>query len=98
MIPANFEYHRATSVSEAINLLVEHGMDAKILAGGHSLIPAMKLRLNQPGLLIDIARISELRGIRNRWGRSRHWCGYHPPGIDFFRIDSQVLVYDLGGR
>jgi len=63
MIPANFEYYRATSVDEAIDLMVEHGMDAKILAGGHSLLPAMKLRLNQPGVLIDIGRIDGLKGI-----------------------------------
>lgn len=68
MIPANFEYLRAHSVDEAISLLTEHGMDAKILAGGHSLLPAMKLRLNQPGVLIDIGRIESLKGIRQADG------------------------------
>lgn len=64
MIPANFAYHRAHSVDEALDLLSQHADDAKILAGGHSLIPAMKLRLNQPGSLIDIGRIKELRYIK----------------------------------
>ncbi len=64
MIPNNFEYHRATSVDDALTLMARHGMDAKLLAGGHSLLPAMKLRLNQPGVLIDIGRIDELRYIK----------------------------------
>lgn len=63
MIPTNFQYHRASSIDDAISLMAEHGMEAKILAGGHSLLPAMKLRLNQPGVLIDIGRIAELKGI-----------------------------------
>ena len=65
MIPAAFDYHKASSVAEAVGLLKEHGMDAKILAGGHSLIPAMKLRLNQPGILIDISGIADLSGIKD---------------------------------
>lgn len=65
MIPAAFDYHKASSVAEAVGLLKEHGMDAKILAGGHSLIPAMKLRLNQPEILIDISGISDLKGIKD---------------------------------
>lgn len=62
MIPQTVDYTRAGSVAEALSLLSANP-DAKILAGGHSLIPAMKLRLNSPSLLIDIARISELRYI-----------------------------------
>lgn len=65
MIPAAFDYQKASSVEEAVGLLKEHGMDAKILAGGHSLIPAMKLRLNQPGILIDISGIAEIKGIKD---------------------------------
>ena len=68
MIPASCAYHRAASVEEAIALLAEHGGEAKILAGGHSLVPAMKLRLNQPAVLIDIARIGSLRYIRQEGG------------------------------
>ncbi|MEO1450306.1 MAG: xanthine dehydrogenase family protein subunit M [Bacteroidota bacterium] len=62
MIPSNFAYKRAGSVAEAIQLLGDG--DTKILAGGHSLIPAMKLRLNAPETLVDIARIPELRYVR----------------------------------
>ncbi len=63
MIPNAFAYHRATSVAEAISLLQQHGDEAKLLAGGHSLLPAMKLRLASPGVLIDINKIAELRGV-----------------------------------
>lgn len=62
MIPSKFDYIKANSVSEAISLLGKHS-DAKLLAGGHSLLPAMKLRLNQPEVLVDIGGISELKGI-----------------------------------
>jgi carbon-monoxide dehydrogenase medium subunit len=63
MIPNAFEYHSPTSVAEAISLLGQYGDEAKILAGGHSLLPAMKLRLASPGVLIDINKIAELRGV-----------------------------------
>ena len=65
MIPAPFDYKRASSAAEAISLVVEYGDDAKFLAGGHSLLPLMKLRLAQPAILIDIARISDLSYIRD---------------------------------
>ncbi len=68
MIPPSFEYYAPTSVSEAIALLTEHGDDAKILAGGHSLLPMMKLRFAEPEHLIDINKIPELRGIREENG------------------------------
>jgi carbon-monoxide dehydrogenase medium subunit len=64
MIPANFEYHRAGNLDEALRLLAQYNGEAKVLSGGHSLVPALKLRLNQPKALIDIARIAELRYIR----------------------------------
>jgi carbon-monoxide dehydrogenase medium subunit len=67
-VPAAFDYHPATSVNEAIALLQQYGDDAKLLAGGHSLIPTMKLRLAQPGHLIDIGRISGLAYIREENG------------------------------
>jgi carbon-monoxide dehydrogenase medium subunit len=63
MIPASFEYVRAGSAKEAISLIGEHGSDAKFLAGGHSLLPLMKLRLAQPSVLVDIARIKDLSYI-----------------------------------
>jgi carbon-monoxide dehydrogenase medium subunit len=64
VIPAPFEYETADSVAHALALLAEHGEDAKLLAGGHSLLPMMKLRLATPAVLIDIARVTELSGIR----------------------------------
>lgn len=70
MISASFDYKRANSIDEALNLLAQNE-DAKILAGGHSLIPAMKLRLTQPPLLIDIARIKDLAYIREEDGQIR---------------------------
>ena len=63
MIPATFDYHAPRSVPDAIKLLGELGSDAKLLAGGHSLLPMMKLRFAQPGHLIDLGKIAELRGI-----------------------------------
>lgn len=68
MIPTKFAYRRAASLDEAIRLLQESGGEAKLLAGGHSLIPLMKLRLSEPSMLIDIGRIPDLRGIRERDG------------------------------
>lgn len=65
MYPPKFEYYRAGSIDEALSLLGEH-RGAKVLAGGHSLIPAMNIRLADPGVLIDIGRIEALRGISTR--------------------------------
>jgi aerobic carbon-monoxide dehydrogenase medium subunit len=58
-----FDYIRATSLPQALALLAEHGDDAKVLAGGQSLLPALNLRLSTPALLVDIGRLDELRGI-----------------------------------
>ena len=64
MIPANFDYHRPNSTSEALAILGQFGDDARVVAGGHSLIPMMKLRLAQPTHLVDLRSISELKGVR----------------------------------
>jgi aerobic carbon-monoxide dehydrogenase medium subunit len=64
VIPAAFDYQRAGSVDEAIGLLTEAGEDAKLIAGGHSLLPLMKLRLAAPSVLIDIGRIADLSYVR----------------------------------
>lgn len=64
MIPAAFDYVRAGSAEEAIALINEHGSDAKFLAGGHSLLPLMKLRLAQPAVLVDIGRLKDLSYIK----------------------------------
>jgi carbon-monoxide dehydrogenase medium subunit len=64
MIPGAFAYHRPTSVKEAVGLLAQLGDDGRALAGGHSLIPMMKLRLATPANLVDLAGIAELKGVR----------------------------------
>ena len=71
MIPAQFDYFAPATLNEAVSLLAEHSDEAKILAGGHSLIPAMKLRLAQPQILIDIGRIKDLSYIREEDGQIR---------------------------
>jgi carbon-monoxide dehydrogenase medium subunit len=65
VIPAAFDYVRAESAEEAISLIGQHGDEAKFIAGGHSLLPMMKLRLAQPSVLIDIGRLSDLSYIRD---------------------------------
>jgi carbon-monoxide dehydrogenase medium subunit len=69
VIPAAFDYQRATSLDDALARLSAAGEGAKLLAGGHSLIPLMKLRLSEPGVLIDISRVPGLSGIREKDGR-----------------------------
>ena len=71
MKPAPFEYHRPSSVEEALALLAEHGYDAKLLAGGQSLVPAMNFRLSTPAVLIDLNRIAGLDGIAEADGGVR---------------------------
>jgi carbon-monoxide dehydrogenase medium subunit len=65
MIPVQFDYLAPTSVEEALAALVEHGDEAKILAGGQSLLPVLRLRLNAPELVIDLGKIDSLRGVRD---------------------------------
>ena len=64
MFPASFGYVAARSVEEALELMVKHGEEGKLLAGGHSLLPAMKLRLQAPRMLIDLGAVAGLRGVR----------------------------------
>jgi carbon-monoxide dehydrogenase medium subunit len=68
MIPGKFDYHRPATLPEAVKLLAEFGDDARPLAGGHSLIPMMKLRLATPAHLVDIGRLAELKGVREDGG------------------------------
>ena len=63
MYPPSFEYRRASTVQEAVQILAASGGQARVLAGGHSLIPLLKLRLASPSLLVDIGRIAELKGV-----------------------------------
>jgi aerobic carbon-monoxide dehydrogenase medium subunit len=65
MIPAQFDYVAPTSVEEALSALAEHGDDAKIIAGGQSLLPVLRMRLNAPEWVIDLGRIDSLRGVRD---------------------------------
>jgi carbon-monoxide dehydrogenase medium subunit len=65
MIPAQFDYLAPTSVEDALAALAEHGDDAKVIAGGQSLLPVLRMRLNAPEMVIDLGRIDALRGIRD---------------------------------
>src|SRR5438552_7352975 len=65
MIPAAFDYEVAESTDHAVQLLGEHGDDAKLLAGGHSLLPLMKLRLATPSVLVDVSRLTDLSYVRD---------------------------------
>jgi len=71
MIPAQFDYLAPTSLKEAVAMLAQHGDRAKLLAGGHSLIPAMKLRLSQPELLVDLGRVKDLSFTNEKDGQVR---------------------------
>jgi carbon-monoxide dehydrogenase medium subunit len=71
MIPGDFEYYAPKSIPDALGLLKKFGDEAKLLAGGHSLLPMMKMRFAQPGHLIDLGKISELKGIREEGGNIR---------------------------
>ena len=71
MIPTSFDYVAAKNLDDALSLLARHKDDAKLLAGGHSLLPAMKLRIAQPKVLIDISRIKDLNYIREEGGQVR---------------------------
>jgi aerobic carbon-monoxide dehydrogenase medium subunit len=83
MIPGSFAYHRPASVEEAVGLLAELGEEARALAGGHSLIPMMKLRLASPAHLVDLAGLADLKGIRT-------------DGVDIV-IGAMTTQHELGG-
>src|SRR4051794_41933929 len=68
MIPSAFDYFRATSVEEALASLQEGGEDAKIIAGGQSLMPVLRLRLAAPSLLVDLGGVARPRGVRGEGG------------------------------
>jgi carbon-monoxide dehydrogenase medium subunit len=69
VIPSAFDYKQATSLDDALSVLAEHGDDAKLMAGGHSLLPLMKLRLAAPSVLVDIGRLDDLKYIRESGDR-----------------------------
>ena len=106
MFPAAFDYHRAGSLDEAVALLGSLG-DAKLLAGGHTLIPMMKLRLAQPAAVVDIGGLAELRGVSEAGGTVRvngerlsAGDAVRATRIDAWEIDvetaAELVVWDLG--
>jgi len=82
MIPGSFDYHAPTSIDEAVQLLQTHGYDAKVLAGGQSLIPAMRFRLAMPEVIIDINQLSDLRYIRAENGHLAIGALTHESSLD----------------
>ncbi len=96
MIPASFDYEVAESAAHALALLAEHGEDAKLLAGGHSLLPMMKVRLAQPAVLIDIARVPSCPASAPR---ARRWSSARPPGTrtspdsELLKAEAPILAY-----
>ena len=99
MIPAPFEYVRAGSAEEALAALAEHGDEAKLLAGGHSLLPLMKLRLATPAVLIDVGRVRDLSYVRDEGDEvrigalTRHHDVEHS---DLLRRDVPLLAHVAG--
>lgn len=81
MIPVAFDYVRASTVDEAVAALAQHGEDAKVLAGGQSLLPYMRLRLSAPSALVDVSRVEEMRGVTDEG--------------DAIRIGAATTHYDL---
>jgi carbon-monoxide dehydrogenase medium subunit len=85
MIPAQFEYVAPTTVEEALSALAEGGEDAKVIAGGQSLLPVLRMRLNVPSVLVDLGRIESLRGVRDDGdaivvgAMTTHSAVYHDP-------------------
>lgn len=95
MYPPKFNYYRAGSVDEALTLLQEH-QGAKLLAGGHSLLPLMKMRLADPGTLIDIGRIGELKGITTQGNHIRIGALTPHVALETSKILPQALVEAAG--
>jgi carbon-monoxide dehydrogenase medium subunit len=97
VFPASFEYHRATSADEAIGLLREHGYDARILAGGQSLIPAMRYRLAQPAVLVDINALQGFDYLREEDGVLRIGALVRDTDVEFSDLirSRYALVSDV---
>ena len=96
MIPTAFEYTRATSLDDAVGKLKAAGGGAKLIAGGHSLVPLMKLRLSEPTTLVDIARIPGLSGIREKDGQIEIGAGtvHHDVATSALLRDTCPVVAD----
>ena len=91
MIPGSFDYVVAKSVSDAVSLLQQHGDEAKILAGGQSLIPLLRFRLAAPSVLIDINRIADLEYIQETDGILHIGALTREAGVGSFATDSHPL-------
>ena len=100
MIATAFEYQRADSLDEAIKKLQETGGRGKLLAGGHSLVPLMKLRLSEPGILIDIAKIPGLAGIREKDGKIEIFAAtvHHDVASSSLLADKCPIVAETAGE
>jgi len=109
LFPASFEYRRAASIDEVLATLAEHGGDARVLAGGQSLIPAMRFRLARPAVVVDINPLEELAFIRAEGGALRigartrdseleHWRGLrdYPMLADATRVVADPVVRQMG--
>lgn len=92
MIPAEFDYAAPGSVEEALALLAEHGDDAKVLSGGQSLLPVLRMRLNAPGIVVDISRIESLKGITDEGEAIRIGAGATYQDV----LDSDLVREHLG--
>jgi aerobic carbon-monoxide dehydrogenase medium subunit len=100
VIPAPFDYQRASSVDEALAALAEHGDDAKLLAGGHSLLPLMKLRLAMPAVLIDIGRIGDLSFVEQDGDEARIGAltRHHDLATSALAREQVPLLADVAGQ
>lgn len=92
MIPAPFDYAAPATVEEALALLAEHGDDAKVMAGGQSLLPVLRMRLNAPGMVVDISRIEGLKGITDEGDSIRIGAGATYQDV----LDSDLVTEHLG--
>ena len=92
MIPVEFDYAAPSTIHEALALLAEHGDEAKVMAGGQSLLPVLRMRLNAPGVVIDISGIAELQGITEEGGSIRIGAGATYQDV----LDSALVREHLG--
>src|SRR5438477_2316011 len=95
MIPAEFDYEAPESLEEAIRMLHENGDEAKLLAGGHSLLPLMKLRLAAPSLLVDLRKVPGLHGVHREDGSWR--IGAMTPHSELEHMPELGLVSRVAG-
>ncbi len=100
MIPTAFDYQRASSLDDAIAKLTAAGGGAKLLAGGHSLVPLMKLRLSEPQLLVDIGRLKDLAGVREKDGAIQIGAGttHHEVATSSLLAQRCPMVADAAGE